>query len=345
MSAKILVTGGCGYIGSHTLLDLMEQGFDVLCLDSNIRSNTQSLKDIQKVLGTKTSIDNYQIDLCDAQATQDFFAQHRGQIAAVIHFAALKSVPESQQNPLLYYQNNLQSLLEVLRAVRDFEVPHFVFSSSCSVYGNASDLPVRETTPLQRAESTYAYTKQIGERMVLDFVAQNPQIKAILLRYFNPAGAHPSGLMGEYPQAQAYNLVPILFETLRGIRPVFNIFGSDYPTRDGTCIRDYIHIMDLARAHTDCLRYLQSGEMRTSTEVFNVGIGLGVSVLEALGAFEQAVGQKLPVFYAPRRAGDVAAIYANYDKAAALLSWQPRYDIGAIMESAYRWDREQSSRT
>jgi UDP-glucose 4-epimerase len=336
MPLKVLVTGGCGYIGSHTILDLLAHGYEVLSVDSHIRSSDLPLLGIEKISGQR--IKNYAIDLCDAQATAALF-EAEPNIGAIIHFAALKSVPESVAQPLKYYHNNIQSLVNVLDQVAKHQIPHFVFSSSCSVYGNTAQQPVLEDTPFERAESPYAYTKQVGERMVSDFMAQQAQSQAILLRYFNPAGAHPSGLLGEMPQPGAYNLVPILIETLQGIRPEFTIFGNDYPTRDGTCVRDYIHIMDLAHAHTLCLDYLRQGKQNQACEVFNVGIGQGVTVLEALHAFEQAVGQKLPYRIGPRRAGDVASIYANYQKAAQQLNWQPQYNIQDIMKSAWAWEQ------
>ncbi len=331
---KIIVTGGCGYIGSHSIVDLLENGFEVLSIDSNIRSSQQVLERVQRITGK--TVKNYPIDLCHLEALREVFAQHADAVG-LIHFAALKSVPESVKKPLWYYNNNLGGLLNTLACFAEFCLQAFIFSSSCSVYGNSKELPVTEATPLGQAESPYAAGKQMGERVITDFIRANPSCKAILLRYFNPGGAHPSGLLGEIPQAGAYNVVPILMETMQGKRSEFTVLGDDYDTRDGTCIRDYIHIMDLADAHTRALNYLLEGHNEAACEIFNVGIGQGVTVLEAIRATEKAVGKPLPFCIGPRRAGDVAAIYANYDRAARLLGWQPRYTIDDIMASAWRW--------
>ncbi len=334
--AKIIVTGGCGYIGSHTIIDLLDHGFEVVSVDSNVRSDASILNRVQQISSVK--VENYSVDLANAEATARFFEQHQDALG-LIHFAALKSVPESVEKPLWYYQNNLNSLLNVLKALAQHQIPNFIFSSSCSVYGNAEELPVLETTPLGLAESPYAASKQMGERMIQDFAKATPHIKSILLRYFNPGGAHPSALLGEIPQAGAFNVIPILMETVLGIRQEFSVFGGDYPTRDGTCIRDYIHIMDLANAHTKCLQYLMANQEETNCEVFNVGIGEGVTVLEAIKATEKATGQALNYKIAERRAGDVVAIYANYAKAAQRLGWQPQYNIDDIMASAWAWEQ------
>jgi len=290
---------------------------------------------IEAILGK--SVQNYEVDLCDMPALQLIFQEHVDAVG-VIHFAALKSVPESLQQPLLYYNNNLQGLCNILQAMTNSGISSFIFSSSCSVYGNTTALPVIETTALGQAESPYAATKQMGERIIEDFIIANPDKKAILLRYFNPGGAHPSGLLGEMPQKGISNLIPILMEAVLGIRSELTVHGGDYDTRDGTCIRDYIHIMDLADAHTRALRYLLEGRNKQGSEVFNVGIGEGVSVLEAIKATEQASGRKVPYLIGPRRAGDVVAIYANYERAALLLGWRPRYNINDIMATAWTWE-------
>lgn len=342
MKIKILVTGGCGYIASHTIVDLIQNGFEVVSADSHVRSNQDALAGIEQITGVK--IQHHAIDLCDAGATAQLFAQHPD-IKGVVHFAALKSVPESVQNPLWYYQNNLGCLLNVLIEMGKHQIPYFIFSSSCSVYGNTTALPVVETTPFGEAESPYARTKQMGEQMVRDASRSQPQLKSILLRYFNPAGAHPSLALGEIPQAGAYNMVPLLTETGIGLRQNFTVFGSDYPTRDGSCVRDYIYIMDLANAHTRCLQYLvQEAENAPACDSFNVGIGQGVTVLEAIKAFEKAANLQLPYQIGARRAGDVAAIYANYEKAAALLGWHPQHGIEDIMRTAWAWQLKRSGK-
>lgn len=338
--SKILVTGGCGYIGSHTIVDLLQNGFDVISADNFVRSTAQTLAGIKAITGI--DVPNYNVDLCDAAATAQIFAENPD-IMGVIHFAALKSVPESVAQPLVYYQNNLNTLVNVLHNVKQYKIPYFIFSSSCSVYGNVAELPVVETTPLGKAESPYARTKQMGEQIVQDLIASNPHTRAILLRYFNPAGAHPSIELGEIPQAGSYNMVPILTETAIGIRQQFTVMGSDYPTRDGSCIRDYIHIIDLADAHTKCLQYLQANSNEQACEVFNVGIGQGVTVLEAIHAFERASGKPLNYAVGGRRAGDIAAIYADYTRAAQRLGWQPRYTVDDIMHTAWQWQLKLSN--
>lgn len=338
--SKILVTGGCGYIGSHTIVDLLQNGFDVISADNFVRSTTQTLAGIKAITGI--DVPNYNVDLCDAAATAQIFAENPD-IMGVIHFAALKSVPESVAQPLVYYQNNLNTLVNVLHNVKQYKIPYFIFSSSCSVYGNVAELPVVENTPLGKAESPYARTKQMGEQIVQDLIASNPHTRAILLRYFNPAGAHPSIELGEIPQAGSYNMVPILTETAIGIRQQFTVMGSDYPTRDGSCIRDYIHIIDLADAHTKCLQYLQANGNEQACEVFNVGIGQGVTVLEAIHAFERASGKPLNYTVGGRRAGDIAAIYADYTRAAQRLGWQPRYTVDDIMHTAWQWQLKLSN--
>ncbi len=335
MANKVLVTGGCGYIGSHTIVDLLKHGFEVISADNLSNSDERVLDGIEKITGKR--VVNYRIDLCDLAATQRLFAAHPD-LVGIVHFAALKLVGESVAQPLRYYRNNLNSLLNVVDCALRHEVPHFIFSSSCSVYGNAQELPVTETTPWQRAESPYARTKQMGEQILRDMARVHPNWQVILLRYFNPAGAHESALIGEAPTNPASNLVPVITETAIGKRPQMVVFGDDYPTRDGSCIRDYIHVMDLANAHTKALQYLMEGRNESNCEVFNVGIGQGVSVLEAIRAFEKVTGKKLNYRIGPRRPGDVVAIYANYDKAARLLGWRPKRNIEDIMRTAWRWE-------
>lgn len=333
---KILVTGGCGYIGSHTVVDLIENGFEVVSIDNHIRSDASILLGMEAIVGKP--ICNYAIDLRHAEAVRQVFAEHPD-IQGVIHFAAFKSVPESVQKPLDYYDNNLNSLLNVLAAVCDFRVPYFIFSSSCSVYGNVQDLPVRETTPFGLAESPYAHTKQVGEQICKNAVQANPALKAVLLRYFNPAGAHPSIQIGENPQVGAYNVVPLIMESVMGLRGTFTVLGTDYPTRDGSCVRDYIHVSDVAAAHTQALRYLIEGRNVQACESINVGLGEGVTVLELLDAFERATGVDVPRILGARRPGDVAAIYADAQYARQALQWQPRYSIETMMKTAWDWEQ------
>ena len=337
--AKIIITGCCGYIGSHTIVDLIENGFEVISIDSNVRSSESILENIFAITGMR--IKNYAVDLCDLEKLRKVFNEH-SDAKGLIHFAALKSVPESVAKPIWYYQNNIGGLINTLQCVAEIGLPNFIFSSSCSVYGNSKELPVTESTPLGLAESPYATGKQMAERIIQDFIIANPNLSAVLLRYFNPGGAHISGKLGEIPQAGAYNLVPILMETMLGIRPELTVFGADYDTRDGTCIRDYIHIMDLADAHTKCLQYLLASKNEAACEIFNVGIGEGVTVLEAIKATEKAVGKPLPHVLGPRRAGDVVAIYANYNRAAARLGWKPQYNIDDIMASAWAWEQQKN---
>jgi UDP-glucose 4-epimerase len=337
---KVLVTGGCGYIGSHTIVDLLDNGFDVISADNLSNATEESLKGVKKITGKK--VKNYAIDLCDKDKTKSIFEENPA-LVGIIHFAALKSVGDSVFQPLRYFDNNLNSLLNILKYAKEFEVPHIIFSSSCSVYGNSEELPVTEETPWQDAESPYARTKQMGEHIIQDFTNINKNNQAILLRYFNPAGAHESALLGESPSNKANNLVPVITETAIGKRDSMTVFGDDYDTRDGSCIRDYIHVMDLANAHTKCLQYLMSGKNESNCEVFNVGLGDGATVLEAVQAFEKVSGQKLNYEIGPRRAGDVIAIYANVKKASELLGWSPKHGIESIMKTAWEWEKARTN--
>ncbi len=331
---KVLVTGGCGYIGSHTIVDLINNGFDVVCVDSNIRSSTQLLEGVEKITGKK--VRNYKVDLCNLEDTHAVFHENRD-IVGVIHFAALKSVGESVNDPLFYFQNNLTSLVNVLKCIKEFNVPNFVFSSSCSVYGNATELPVVEETPLGEAQSPYARTKQMGEQIIEDYSRVNPT-QSILLRYFNPVGAHPSALIGELPLGKPDNLVPVITQTAIGKLPKVTVFGTHYPTRDGSCIRDYIHVMDIANAHTKAMQYLIEKRNSKNLEVFNLGTGTGVTVLEAIHAFEKISGLKLNYELGAERPGDVIAIYANNTKARKELGWEPKTGIEDMMRTAWQWE-------
>ena len=333
---KVLVTGGCGYIGSHTLVDLIDNGFEVVSVDNLSNSNEDSLNGVEKITGIK--VQNYRIDLCDLEKTKSIFEDH-SDIIGIIHFAALKSVGDSVYQPLRYFDNNLNSLLNILRCAKEYNVPNIIFSSSCSVYGNAKELPVTENTPMQEAESPYARTKQMGEQIIQDFTNINKENKAILLRYFNPAGAHESALLGEAPSNKANNLVPVITETAIGKRESMTVFGDDYDTRDGSCVRDYIHVMDLADAHTKCLQYLMENRNESNCEVFNVGLGDGATVLEAVNAFKKVTGEKLNYKIGPRRAGDVVAIYADTSKSTQRLNWTPKRGIESIMKTAWEWEK------
>jgi UDP-glucose 4-epimerase len=336
----ILVTGGCGYIGSHTLVDLINNGYQVVSIDNLVNSRESVLDGVEQITGVR--VVNYAYNLCDMDKVRTVFEQHRD-IEGIIHFAALKSVMESVTDPINYFDNNVNSLLNVLRCMDEFGVHRFIFSSSCSVYGNTKQLPVTEDTPLEEAESPYARTKQIGEMIIQDFAKASPQHQFVLLRYFNPAGAHPSAIIGERSLKPAIYLVPVICEVGIGKRASMTVFGNTYPTRDGSCIRDFIHIMDLADAHTKCLQYLESKKAGRNCEVFNVGIGAGVSVLEAIEAFERVSGTRLNYTIGAPRAGDVVAIYANYTKAAAQMGWQPKYSIDDIMHSAWAWEQRMST--
>ncbi|GIV34961.1 MAG: UDP-glucose 4-epimerase [Chitinophagales bacterium] len=332
---KILVTGGCGYIGAHTLADLMEHEFPVISTDNLSRGTTRYLDGLKSITGKNTK--NYVIDLCEYERTREIFAGNRD-IRGIIHFAAFKTVPESVRNPLLYFRNNLISVINLLRCVEEFHIPYFVFSSSCSVYGNPPSLPVTEDTPLSEPESPYARTKQMGEKIILDFSRAFPHTTFISLRYFNPVGAHPSSLIGEYAVENPENLVPIITQTAIGKRDKLTVYGNDYNTRDGTCIRDYIHVMDIAHAHTLAMQYLLDGKNHSPYEVFNLGTGNGVTVLEAIKAFEKVSGVQLNYEMGPRRKGDVEAIYANNTLAKQRLGWTPRYTLDDMMLTAWKWE-------
>ena len=333
--AKILVTGGSGYIGSNTIVDLVENGYEVISIDNFSRGHASLMSGIAAILGKP--VKNYAIDLCNMEDTRAVF-QENPDIEGIIHFAAYKSVPESVMHPILYFRNNLDSLLNVLQCAKEYGVRHFVFSSSCSVYGNAEHLPVTESTPLQPAESPYARTKQMGEEICSDFVKANPGTKIILLRYFNPVGAHPSALIGEYNK-KPENLVPVITQTAIGKRDEMTVFGKDYPTRDGSCIRDYIHVSDIAHAHTLAVGKSLKGLLEHPCEIFNLGTGQGVTVLELIKAFEEESGRALNYTVGERREGDVIAIYANNEKARYLLEWKPQFGVKDMMATAWKWEQ------
>jgi UDP-glucose 4-epimerase len=337
--AKILVTGGCGYIGSHTIVDLIENGFDVISVDNNSRSDVAVLNGVERITGKK--VKNYNVDLCNFYDTHAIF-QENPDIKGVIHFAAYKAVGESVERPVMYYENNLHSLLNVIKCVRDFETPYFVFSSSCTVYGNPDKIPVTEQTPIKPAESPYGATKQMSETILQDF-AKVFHTKVVALRYFNPVGAHPSIEIGELPIGKPQNLAPAITQTAIDKLPEMTVYGDDYDTRDGSCIRDFIHVSDIAHAHTLAIQYLQKETNNSRYEVFNLGTGNGVTVLEAIHSFEKVSGVKLNYKIGARRAGDVIAIYANNDHAVKTLGWNIQYDIDDMMRTAWEWEQKLKS--
>lgn len=335
MNKKVIVTGGCGYIGSHTMVDLIENGFEVVSIDNNSRSSPDTLMGVKKITGV--DVKNYTIDLKDKSNTLKVFEENKDAIG-IIHFAAYKTVPESVKNPILYYENNILSLCHVLDAAKHYGLDNVVFSSSCSVYGNTRELPVKETTPIGIAESPYAATKQMGERIVEDF-SKATGISTILLRYFNPVGAHPSTQIGEMPLGTPDNLVPFITQTAIGKRDKLIVFGGDYDTQDGSCIRDYVHVMDIANAHIKAIQYLLDQKNSTNCDIFNLGTGLGVTVLEAIKAFEEVSGLKLNYEIGDRRAGDVVAVYADNQKAHKELGWMSKYSLREMMATAWAWEK------
>ncbi len=336
--AKVLIAGGAGYIGSHTALSLIGQNHELIIVDNFVNSYSDAINAVEVLSGKKLIVHN--LDLCDYDQLFYQIGTY-SDIDAIIHFAALKAVGESTEKPLLYHQNNTVSLLNLLRLAEVLGIQNFIYSSSCTVYGQASTLPVTEDSDIKEAESPYGRTKQIGE-MILQDMALHTKLQVVSLRYFNPAGAHPSGLLGEAPRVQALNLVPVITETAIGKRVECVVFGDDYDTRDGSCVRDYIHVMDLAEAHTRALAFLLEQRQGSSYEVFNLGIGEGVTVLEAIRAFEKVSGQKLNYRIGSRRPGDVVKVYADLKKAKKLLGWTPKYTIEEIMNTAWLWEKQRS---
>jgi UDP-glucose 4-epimerase len=331
---KVIVTGGAGFIGSHTAVELHGAGYEPVIVDNFGASDRRMLGRLRQILGRDLTV--YELDCRDAASVARLF-EREGPCFGVIHFAAHKSVAQSVAAPLDYYDNNLGSLVVLLRNMARFEVPHLVFSSSATVYGQADVLPVTENTPTKPAESPYGRTKQFCEGIIDDAVRSGAKLKAVTLRYFNPVGAHPSALIGELPIGTPQNLVPFITQTAVGIRAELVVFGDDYPTVDGSCVRDYVHVVDLAQAHVAALSWLDSERRATFNEVFNVGTGRGTSVLEAIDAFERASGTKLRYRVGPRRPGDVVESYANVDKAKQMLGWQASRGIEDAMRDAYRW--------
>lgn len=331
---KILVTGGLGFIGSHTVVELQNEGFEVIAVDNLSNSSIEVVDGIERITGKKPIFEK--LELRDKKAVQDFFKKYED-IAGVIHFAASKAVGESVENPLLYYENNINTLVYLLQELQQKEAANFIFSSSCTVYGQAENMPITEDAAVQTAMSPYGNTKQIGEEIITD-VAKVTNINAILLRYFNPIGAHSSAEIGELPLGVPQNLVPFITQTAMGLREKLSVFGSDYPTPDGTAIRDYIHVVDLAKAHVVALKRLLDKKNIDKVETFNLGTGTGSSVLEVITAFEKVSDKKLNYQIVGRREGDIVEAYANTDKANEVLGWKAQSSLEESLASAWKWE-------
>lgn len=334
---KILVTGGLGFIGSHTVVELQNEGFEVVIIDNLSNSSEDVLDGIQAITGKRPLFEK--MDLREKPKVQDFFQKH-SDIQGVIHFAASKAVGESVEKPLLYYENNLGVLVYMLQELTKMEKANFIFSSSCTVYGQADQLPITEDAPVKPAESPYGNTKQVGEEIIKDTCKISPQLAAIALRYFNPIGAHPSAEIGELPLGVPQNLVPFITQTAIGLRDQLSVFGDDYPTEDGTCIRDYIHVVDVAKAHVVALQRLLGQKNESNYEVFNLGTGKGSSVLEVIQSFEKVSGEKLNYQIVDRRPGDVIQAYADTQKANNELGWKAASSLDDSMKSAWDWERK-----
>jgi len=334
---KVLVTGGLGFIGSHTVVELQNVGFEVVIIDDLSNSTISVLDGIEAITGKKPLFEH--IDLKDKSLVESFFQRHND-LSGIIHFAASKAVGESVENPLLYYENNLHTLIYILKELSQLNTSNLIFSSSCTVYGQADELPITENAPVKLAESPYGNTKQIGEEIIKDTCKVNAHLNAIALRYFNPIGAHPSAKIGELPTGVPQNLVPFITQTAAGLRDCLSVFGNDYPTPDGTCIRDYIHVVDLAKAHVVALQRLMNGKHESNYETFNVGTGLGSSVLEVIKSFEKVSGQSLNYKIAPRRDGDVISAYAHTEKANKILGWKAQSSLDEAMRSAWDWEKK-----
>jgi len=333
---KVLVTGGLGFIGSHTVVELQNEGFEVVIIDNLSNSSEEVLKGIVAISGKTPLFEK--MDLRDKASVQSFFKKHND-VAGVIHFAASKAVGESVENPLLYYENNINALVYILQELQQKTEANFIFSSSCTVYGQAEKMPITEDASVQVAMSPYGNTKQIGEEIITD-VAKVTNVNAILLRYFNPIGAHPSAEIGELPIGVPQNLVPFITQTGIGLRKELSVYGDDYPTPDGTCIRDYIHVVDLAKAHVVALQRLLNKKNLAKVETFNLGTGTGSSVLEVITTFEKVSGKKLPYKIVGRREGDIISAYANTDKANTVLGWKAQSTLEQALASAWRWEQK-----
>ncbi len=334
---KILVTGGLGFIGSHTVVELQNEGFEVVIIDNLSNSSVEVLDGITAITNLKPHFEK--LDLKDKQDVKAFFEKHND-VAGVIHFAASKAVGESVNNPLMYYENNINTLVYVLQELTKLNKQNFIFSSSCTVYGQADELPITENAPVKPAESPYGNTKQIGEEIIRDTCKVNESLNSIALRYFNPIGAHPSAEIGELPIGVPQNLVPFITQTAVGLREQLSVFGGDYPTSDGTCVRDYIHVVDLAKAHVVALQRLLENKNTSDFEVFNLGTGTGSSVLEAIQSFEKVSGEKLKYQIVDRREGDVVSAYAETTKANDVLGWTTELTLDDAMSSAWKWEKK-----
>lgn len=334
---KILVTGGLGFIGSHTVVALSEAGYEVVIVDNLSNTRVEVLDGIESIIGHLPTF--YELDLRKESQVIELFSKEPN-IEGVIHFAASKAVGESVENPLLYYENNLSAFIYLLKQLADKPKAHLIFSSSCTVYGQADVMPITEDAPIKVAESPYGNTKQIGEEILKDTVKVSSGFNAIALRYFNPIGAHDSAKIGELPLGVPQNLVPFITQTAAGIRKELAVFGNDYPTPDGTCIRDYIHVVDLAEAHVAALTRLVKEESISDYEVFNLGTGKGSSVLEVIESFEKVSGSKLPYRIAGRREGDVIQAFADTEKANSILGWKSKYSLDDALASAWAWERK-----
>ena len=336
MKHKILVTGGLGFIGSHVVVELQNEGFEVVIIDNLSNSSEEVLNGITSITGVKPLFEKF--DLRDKVLVIDFFNRHRD-VIGVIHFAASKAVGESVNRPLLYYENNLNSLIYILLELQKKVTSNFIFSSSCTVYGQTDSLPITESAPIKAAESPYGNTKQIGEEIIRDTCKVSENLRAIALRYFNPIGAHETAKIGELPIETPQNLVPFITQTGIGLREQLSVFGDDYPTVDGTCIRDYIHVVDLAKAHVAALKRLINRNNAGNYEVFNIGTGQGSSVLEVISAFEEVSGKKLNYKIVDRREGDVVAAYADTTKASNVLGWKAKLNLKDALASAWKWEQ------
>ena len=338
MKKTILVTGGTGFIGSHTTVELQQAGYDVVIIDNLSNSKAEVLDGIEKITGIRPAFE--QVDCCDMPALEGVFAKYPG-IQGIIHFAASKAVGESVEKPLLYYRNNLNSLINLLELMPKYQVKGIIFSSSCTVYGQPSpeNLPVTEEAPIQKALSPYGNTKQINEEIIQDYIHSGANIKSVILRYFNPIGAHPSALIGELPIGVPMNLIPFVTQTAIGVRKQLKIFGNDYNTPDGTCIRDYIYVVDLAKAHVAAMTRVLEKDT-DPVEIFNIGTGRGLSTLEVVEGFENATGVKVNWEYAPRREGDIEKVWGNVDKANKVLGWRADTPIADVLASAWKWQEK-----
>jgi UDP-glucose 4-epimerase len=337
-SKQVIITGGAGYIGSHTAVELAQSGYTPILVDDFSNSSPKVMDGLEKILHRKPQLFN--VDCCDETALNTVFETclNQGEIVGVIHFAAFKAVGESISEPLKYFRNNIGSTLALLAVMEKHSIVSLVFSSSCTVYGQPRQIPVDESAPILPAESPYGYTKQACERLISDVHSTHSELSVSLLRYFNPIGAHPTGFIGELPLGPPNNLIPFIAQATAGIRDSLTVFGNDYPTPDGTCIRDFVHVMDIAKAHVCALNWLQS--QRNALEAFNVGTGKGSSVLQIIEAFESVNGVKVPHSIGPRRHGDIVAIYADVQKAKDSMGWEPEYTLEEAVRDAWNWEKE-----